>query len=151
MVKKLVLHIWSSRREFAKYSIIGVFGVSLDMSSLFALKEYGHLSAVTAVVINQAVLINYAFFLNKYWAFKSTGITHQQMIRFYLLALANYLFSIAWMWLFHDRIGFNYLATRLVNIGLSVSWNFLLYKHWVYAQKAKISPEGAPSGPNSSC
>ncbi|MBI5729233.1 MAG: GtrA family protein [Candidatus Magasanikbacteria bacterium] len=139
MVKRFIAHLWSARREFAKYFIIGVSGVALDIGSLYVLKEYVHWSAVAAVIVNQAVLINYGFFLNKYWAFKSTGITHRQIIRYYLLALANYLFSIFWMWFFHDRFGFNYLLTRVANIALAVTWNFLLYKHWVYGGKANIS------------
>ncbi|HLD34312.1 MAG TPA: GtrA family protein, partial [Patescibacteria group bacterium] len=83
--------------------------------------------------------INYGFLLNKYWAFKSKGIAQQQMIRYYLLALANYLFSITWMWFFHDHLGYNYLLIRIANIALAVAWNFLLYKHWVYHEKAEIS------------
>ncbi len=139
MLKKFILHLWGARREFAKYFIIGVSGVALDVGSLFTLKEYFHFSAVMAVVVNQLFLINYGFLLNKYWAFKSKGIAQQQMIRYYLLALANYLFSITWMWFFHDHLGYNYLLIRIANIALAVAWNFLLYKHWVYHEKAEIS------------
>lgn len=151
MFKKFILHLWGARHQFAKYFIIGVSGVVLDVGSLFVLKEYFHFRAVMAVVVNQLFLINYGFFLNKYWAFRSRGIAHQQMIRFYLLALANYLLSITWMWFFHDHLGFNYLFTRVANIALAVAWNFLLYKHWVYAELAEISPKVASSWPNSSC
>lgn len=139
MLKKFILYLWSARREFAKYFVIGVSGVLLDISSLYVFKEHLHISAVMAVVVNQLFLINYGFFLNKYWAFKSKGITHQQIIRYYFLALMNYLLSITWMWFFHDHFGFNYLLTRIANIALAVAWNFLLYKHWVYQEKAEIS------------
>lgn len=139
MIKRFIIHLWNARREFARYFIIGLSGVALDIGSLYALKEYGRLNAVLAVVINQAVLLNYVFLLNKYWAFRSKGVTHSQMVRFYFLSLANYIFSIIWMWLFHDRLGFNYLLTRIANIALAVTWNFLLYKHWVYRGKAEIS------------
>lgn len=139
MFKKLILHLWAARREFIRYFIIGVSGVTLDIGSLYILKEYAHLSAVVAVIINQAFLINYAFLLNKYWAFKAKGIGRKQMMRFYSLAGINYIFSIGWMWFFHERLGFNYLIMRLTNIALAVAWNFLLYKHWVYGEKAKIS------------
>jgi len=132
MLRKIVLHFWSLRREFAKYFVIGIVGVGLDMGSLFILKQYFRLTAVMAVIINQVFLINYAFFLNKYWAFKSKGITHHQMVRFYFLSGLNYLVAIGWMYLFHQLLDFDYLLVRLFNIALAVSWNFLLYKHWVY-------------------
>jgi len=138
MFKKILLHFWSLRREFVKYFIIGVSGVILDVGTLYLLKEYAHVRPVVAVIINQAFLINYGFFLNKFWAFKSKGMTHRQIVRFYLLAGANYLFSIAWMWLFSEHLGVNYLIARVANVALAVGWNFLLYKHWVY--------KGAESG-----
>ncbi len=134
MLKKLILHFWSLRREFSKYFIIGVCGVVLDIGSLYLLKEWLHLRPVVAVVINQAFLINYVFFLNKYWAFKSKGITHKQMVRFYILALINYGISVGWMYWFNERLHFQYLAVRLANVALSVAWNFLLYKYWVYRE-----------------
>ncbi len=136
MLKKIILHFWSLRREFAKYFIIGISGVILDIGTLFLLKEYANIRPVVAVIINQAFLINYAFFLNKIWAFKSKGMTHRQMIRFYLLAGANYLFSVAWMWFFNERLEYNYIVARLANVALAVGWNFLLYKHWVYRTPA---------------
>lgn len=134
MIKKLVLHIWNARREFIRYFVIGVSGVVLDVGTLYLLTEYAHLRPVFAIIINQAFLINYGFFLNKIWAFKSKGITHRQMMRFYLLAGANYLFSVGWMWFFNETQHFNYLLVRVSNVILAVGWNFLLYKHWVYAQ-----------------
>ena len=98
-----------------------------------------------AVALNQILIINYVFFLNKYWSFKSDGQTVKQMIKFGVLMAWNYVFAILWMWLFTQLISFTlevnlfggtrdlwYLVVRLVNILLAVSWNFLLYKYWVY-------------------
>jgi putative flippase GtrA len=102
------------------------------MSSLFVLKEYGGLSPVTAVVINQIFIINYVFFLNKLWSFDARGMTGQQILRFLIVALWNYAFAIFWMSLFYERIQMNYLLARILNIILAVSWNFLLYKYFVY-------------------
>ena len=134
MLKKLILHFWSLRREFAKYFIVGISGLVLDIGSLYLFKEYLHLRPVTAVVINQAFLLNYVFFLNKYWAFKVKGITHKQMVRFYILAGINYLISVTWMWLFTEHGHINYLVARLANVALAVAWNFLSYKYWVYRE-----------------
>lgn len=132
MIRKLVLHIWESRREFAKYFTIGISGVLLDLGTLYLLKEYAHLQPVEAVIVNQLFLINYVFFLNKYWAFGSKGMTRRQMVRFYFLAGFNYLVSVLWMWFFTEQLHVYYIIARLANVALAVAWNFLLYKHWVY-------------------
>jgi len=131
-IKKLILHIWQLRRQFVKYFVIGFSGVILDLATLFIFKEYFALRPVVAVVINQILIITYIFLLNKFWTFKAKGITRDQLVRFLLIAFANYIFAVIWMWFFNEILGYNYLLTRLANIIISVSWNFLIYKHWVY-------------------
>lgn len=124
--------LWSHRREFAKYFIIGFSGFVLDIGSLYLLKQHFGFNQVVAVSINQPPLILYVFLLNKKWSFKSAGQTKEQVIRFVTLCLINYGISIAWMWFFSHELGLNYQIARVSNIALAVSWNFLLYKYWVY-------------------
>jgi len=132
MLKKIILHFWSMRDQFIRYFIIGIGAVVLDVGSLYLLKQYLHLLPVLAVVVNGLFVFNYVFFLNKYWVFKSVGVTHKQIVRFFILAAINYAISIGWMYIFNHKLGFNYLLVRVANIALSVAWNFLLYKYWVY-------------------
>ena len=120
------------RHQFARYFVIGLSGVILDIGSLYLLKEYLHFRPVVAVIINGIFLLNYVIFLNKYWAFKSAGVTHKQIVRFFILAGINYAISVGWMYFFNEKLLINYLFARVANIALSVAWNFLLYKYWVY-------------------
>lgn len=142
MLKRLFLFGKSSWREFAKYFVIGVTSFVLDISSLYLFDRYTHLPHYMAVVISQPFILLYVFSLNKWWAFKSKGITHPQAVRFVLLALTNYLIATTWMWFFTKwyqvhllgpRV--DYLFIRLANVVLAVGWNFLLYKYWVYREK----------------
>jgi putative flippase GtrA len=146
MLTSLLTKVWSFRAQFAKYFIIGFSAFVLDIVTLFLFKEYLHLSAVEAVILNQALILNYVFFLNKYWTFKVQGVTRAQIVRFYVVAGMNYGISVAWMWFFTEFHHFviieparyNYLLFRTANIALAVAWNFFFYKFWVY--KAVVSP-----------
>lgn len=147
MVKRLIRHLWAARREFAKYFITGCSAFVLDIGSLYLLKERANFSPVAAVVVNQAFLLNYVFFINKRWSFRSKGITHKQMVKFYMLAGGNYAFSVVWIWFFSHFLNVHYLIARVGNIVLAVGWNFLLYKHWVYKTLDEVAPaEAAVSG-----
>lgn len=137
MLIKFIKWAWSMRGQFVKYFIIGVTGVVLDITLLFVFKEYFGLTPVLSVVFNQILVLAYVFFLNKYWAFKSVGMTGQQMIRFFIVAGGNYLFAIFWMWLLNNRFAVNYLLARIINVALSVAWNFLLYRYFVFVNSAK--------------
>lgn len=138
MLKKIIRQFLS--KQFFRYFLIGISGVALDIGSLYILKTYFDMRPVTAVIVNQLLMLNYIFFLNKKWSFGASGLTHQQMVRFYILAGINYLFSIFWMWVLNENLSVHYLITRIMNIALAVSWNFLLYKFWVFADK-KIPTE----------
>lgn len=138
MIKKLILHLWSMRQQFARYFVVGLGAVILDVGSLYLLKQYLHLRPVVAVIVNQVFLLNYVFFLNKHWAFKSKGVTHKQIVRFFILAGLNYAIAIGWMLFFNEKLGINYLLARVSNIALSVAWNFLLYKYWVYKHEEPV-------------
>ena len=126
------------RREFARYFVVGISGAILDVGSLYLLKEFFHIRPVVAVIVNGVLLLNFIFFFNKYWAFKSKGVTHKQMVRFFILAGINYVISIGWMYFFNHKLEFNYLLVRVANIALSVAWNFLLYRYWVYKHEEPV-------------
>ena len=136
MLKKLALKIfwlfWG--KQFLKYFAIGVSSFVLDLGTLFVFKEYGHLSPVLAVILNQLLIISFVFVLNKYWVFRSGQFAGREAGRFLLVAGGNYLFAVLWMAAFNHYLGFNYLLVRLANVVLAVSWNFLFYKHFVYAK-----------------
>ena len=129
--------MWSVRHQFAKYFVVGLSGVILDIASLILFKEVFGLVPVVAVIINQAVLIVYIFYLNKYWTFRNKEMPHRQMTKFLLLALWNYFFSVVSMFVFNAQLEFHYILVRMLTILVMVSWNFFLYKYWVY--RAEIS------------
>lgn len=144
MVKRIAQFMWSSRVQFAKYVVVGLSGVVLDIGSLWFLKERLAWNAVFAVVVNQAVLLGYNFSLNKYWSFQNTDIPHAQAVRYLSLAGFNYAFAIAMMYLWHDRLGFHYLGVRIGSIACMTLWNFILYKKWVYKTVAVHNSDASP-------
>ncbi len=127
------------RKQLLRYFVIGCSGVILDLGTLYILVNFLHLPPVWGVIINQIIVLNYIFFLNRHWSFSAGGATaYRQMIKFFVVAGFNYLVAISWIWLFNHQLGINYLITRLGNIIVSTIWNFLLYKHWVYKVHAPV-------------
>lgn len=133
MIKKTISYLWSLRQEFAKYFIVGFSGLFLDIGSLILFTEIFGLAPVIAVIINQAFLMAYNFSLNKYWSFRNKEMPHKQLVRYFGLAAFNYSFAVATMYVFNHIFGFDYKWVRVSTIAVMVSWNFFLYKYWVYA------------------
>jgi putative flippase GtrA len=139
MIKKVTKILWAHRVQFSKYFIVGISAVFLDMASLIVFKEYLGIAPVVAVIINQILLIFYVFFLNKHWSFQEKGGTRGQMVRFFIIVGFNYCFSVSAMYIFNHLLNFDYRLVRLASIILAVSWNFFLYKYWVYASPLPLA------------
>ena len=132
ILDKYLNYFWTHREQFIKYFFIGISGTVLDILTLWILKEFFVLLPVVAVIVNQIFILIYIFLLNKKYSFQAGGEYYKQVTKFLIVALLNYLFAILWMWIFNSQLGYNYLLVRVVNIILAVSWNFLLYREWVY-------------------
>jgi putative flippase GtrA len=133
MLKKSAKFLWSLRRQFAKYFVTGIIAVILDMGSLIFLKEVWHFPPFLAVIANQAFVLVFVFLMNKYWSFKEHAMTHRQLYRFAIVVAFNYCFSVSTMYIFNHKLNYDYRLVRLASIILAVSWNFFLYKYFVYA------------------
>lgn len=137
MIKRALRYGWSVRHQFAKYFVVGASGFVLDFGLLVFFKEVFGINPTLAVVANQAFVLAYNFSLNKYWTFGNKEIPHKQLMRYLTLAAANYGFSVLMMYIFNEVLGFDYRLVRLGTILAAVSWNFFLYKYWVYRIDSK--------------
>jgi len=135
MVKKTVHYFWSLRREFAKYFIVGFGSMLLDMGTLILFTAVFGLIPWVSVIINQAIVLSINFTLNKFWSFRNKAMPRAQIIRYLILAVWNYGFSVGAMYLFNQRFGADYRLVRIASIAVMVGWNFFLYKYWVYQEK----------------
>lgn len=98
------------------------------------------MAPVVAVITNQIVVLIFVFLLNKYWSFRGTALSHRQIIRFGIVVVFDYFFAVSAMYVFNHLLKFDYRLVRLASIAVAVSWNFFLYKYWVYVNIGPISP-----------
>jgi len=131
---QLKQYIKNSRKQFAKFFIIGISSLIIDMLLLILLKEKIKLAPVYAVAINQLFVIAYNFLMNKYWSFNSRKQGLKQLTRYAALVCFNYLASIIFMYVFSDVLNIDYRLVRLGTIALLFIFNFIVYKTWVYKE-----------------
>lgn len=127
-----------TRDEFMNYAVVGGSSFAIDVITLTAIKEIFAIPAYIAVLINQAIVIVYNFTLNKHWTFKNKAMPHKQFVKYLAVYGFNYVVSFLFMYLFNERHGIHYLIVRTGTVMLSVSWNFLLYKYWVFGPKGTL-------------
>ncbi|MFB6181705.1 MAG: GtrA family protein, partial [Candidatus Magasanikbacteria bacterium] len=114
--------------------VVGVSGLFLDFAVFALFADFILITAWISEAIAKAVAIGYNFTLNKYWSFQSDKKAHKQLVRFLIVAGFNYVFAVVSMYFFHEQIGFHKYLVKASTVAIMVSWNFLLYKYWVYKE-----------------
>jgi putative flippase GtrA len=120
------------QRQLFCYLVVGGLTVVVDVGLLALLHEsYGvSLGLATTVAFCTAVLVN--FLLNRIamssWGWR--GLT-QHALRYGSLVAANYVITLVVVTT-AGHVGDRYLMAKVAVIAGSTSWNFLLYRHWVF-------------------
>jgi putative flippase GtrA len=135
-VKKTATWVWNERGRMSKYVVSGISALVADMGvyALITRGFGGHviMANIFSVLCGAAT----AFTLNKFWSFNERSNTLRQSRRFIILFVANYVFSQVAFFIFAGKLHLYDMGVKVSIVALSTSWNFLLYKYWVYVVEA---------------
>ena len=73
-----------------------------------------------------------AFIGHKFFAFKKKQETKRQLVRYALLQGTNYFAQLYMVYAFVEIAGLHPTLAKVLGIGITVSWNFFIYKFFVY-------------------
>ncbi len=118
---------WLFREKVFKKFPIG-FGIA---QKLFGTDEYTYVYLISnAIAYSIEFCLN--FTLNKLYSFKSKGPIFAELKRYGLLYIINLIIISSIMYLLSDKVGLSpYISKFLAGI-VTVSWNFIFYKKYVY-------------------
>ena len=121
------------QRQLLCYLVVGGLTVVVDIGLLVLLHEsYGvPLGAATTVAFCTAVVVNFLLNRTAMSSRGSRGLT-QHALRYGSLVVANYVITLAVVTTAGHMSDRSYLVAKLAVVAASTSWNFLLYRHWVF-------------------
>lgn len=133
------------QRHLLSYLVIGGLTVVVDIGILALLHEsYGvALGAATTVAYCIAVAMNFLLNRTAMSSRGSRGLT-QHALRYGSLVMANYVITLVVVTTVGHVSARWYLVAKLLVVAGSTSWNFLLYRYWVFAQPRQTSPKAGP-------
>ena len=120
------------QRQLFCYLVVGGLTVVVDIGLLALLHEsYGvSLGLATTVAFCTAVVVNFLLNRTAMSSWGSRGLT-QHALRYGSLVVANYVITLAVVTT-AGHVGDRYLVAKVAVVAASTSWNFLLYRHWVF-------------------
>ena len=119
--------------RWLKFNAVGVIGAVLQLGVLALLQRLGvHFLIATAVVVEAAVLHNYAW--HKRWTWKDRA---GSLWKFHLAnGLASVVLNLMWMSMFTGWLGWPAVPANMLSIGLTSIVNFALAHRWVFARSS---------------
>lgn len=132
----------SGRAALLQYLVIGVLTVGVDVGLLVLLRDGIGLPIplAAALAFGTSVVVNFA--LNRLLhAGGGSGDLAGHVWRYGVLLSGNLLLTVVVLTA-AERAGLPYLPVKLGIVAAMTCWNFLLYRHWVFAPRPAVSPTG---------
>jgi putative flippase GtrA len=127
--------------QLVRFGLVGGLGFAVNLA-IYALCVHAlgldyHMAAVAAWVV--AVLNN--FFLNRHWTFDASGgRVHFQAMRFFVVSLVAFGFSLLLLTLFVESAGLAKIPAQALAVAGSTPLNFLGNKLWSFRSEVEIFP-----------
>lgn len=130
-ISDLVRSVW---REMAKFGVVGVVNVFIDMG-LYNLLVAGPMSGkiTTAKCISGAVATAFAWIGNRYWTFRGrrNRPVHHEVILFFVVNGIALGLSMAWVAFAHYTLGLQGKVWLNINGLISIGWG-TIFRFWAY-------------------
>jgi dolichol-phosphate mannosyltransferase len=143
----------SRLRQFAKFCVVGVSGLAVDMALLHLLADPRcagwNVSFSKACSAETAMLSN--FFLNEVWTFRGFGSgagarwpVAVRLVKFQLICGVGIGFAVLLLNLFYRKLHLNLYVANLLAIVLVTAWNFLMNACFNWGGQGKKPGVGSP-------
>ncbi len=133
-MKQLYHKVRPHMPQVIRYLISGGTGAFLQLSALQAmLLIWGTGEYKTLTLVSQAIGLVSVFLLHKYVVFRKREKTASQTWRFLVLQAVNFVAQYYMVILFVEILGLYPTIANILAIGVTVCWNFVIYKFIVYA------------------
>jgi len=133
-------------REIAKFGIVGLSALVIDIGLFNILRFYGPDGQgpmfdrpISSKIVSVAVATTFAYFGNRYWTFRHRGRSNmgREYIMFFALNGVAMMIAIGCLWFSHYLMGWDSaladnISANVVGLGLGTAFRFWSYRKFVF-------------------
>ncbi|TAE42548.1 MAG: GtrA family protein [Sphingobacteriales bacterium] len=117
--------------KFLKFSIVGFSGIFVDFGITYIFKEKVKIHKYIASSAGFVFATASNYYLNRVWTFKSVGASAiVQFEKFFIIACIGLIISNTLIYIFNDKLKYNFWVCKLSAIILVSFWNF--FANYIY-------------------
>ena len=118
-----------------KFAVVGFSAFVVDFSTLYIFKEKVRVNKYVANTIAFVVSASFNFALNRAWSFGSQDPNiAAQALKFAVSMSIGFLIATGFIYLFSDKLKFNFYLSKLLAISIAMIWNFGMANLVIFAQ-----------------
>lgn len=123
------------RLSIVRYLIVGFTTFFIDFGIHTLLKfQYGFDENI-ATRWSTLLSMIFNFTASNTWSFKGTSSSNpKKLLKYAGLAIVNFIFYNLMFELLHTRNGLNDIVAKVIITAMIVSWNYLIYRFWVFRE-----------------
>jgi dolichol-phosphate mannosyltransferase len=133
------------RRRSARFIVVGVSGVLVNMLTLYILATRCHLPKIPAAAIaTEAATLN-NFFLHNCWTYNDCSPDRSlltRLLRFHVSALLGVGLALAVFTVLLTALSINYIIANLLGIGAGTVWYYFANSRFIWAPPAQEPSRG---------
>jgi putative flippase GtrA len=124
-------------RNIFLYIIIGMLASISDFLVFIFFTSFELPIYITNALSNGTGLL-ISFTLNRKYNFKISSKRNERFIKFASVSIVNYILNTTIIYILHDY-KFNLVLAKIISIGISAIFQFLLVNFWVFARQEKTN------------
>lgn len=126
--------------QFIKFGIVGVINTVSSWIFYYSLLFLGvhYIISTTIAYILSSII---GFTLNKIWVFKSKNKVSSSLLKYIVTYGSSYLLNVGVMYLLVDIIGISDKIAPLLVLFVTVPYNYVFSKLWVFKKKKEVPKE----------
>ena len=139
-VKKFLSHplLRKHLSQGLRFALCGVVGSSIDLATLTLLVEFFKMNPNISFALSSLFAVIFVFLANKYFTFQNhEGRCAHQAFKFAMVYGTAIIFNITISSLFL-RVGFYYVLSKIIAIGVVAVWNYSLSHGFVFRTKENM-------------
>lgn len=128
--------------RIGRFSIVGVLNTLVDLGVFLLLVKVFSMPVVPANLLAFGVSLANSYLLNRFWTFHDSGTPHSvgNIARFLAFNSTGALLATAALSAL-VTLGVPVLVAKLLSIGVSMTWNYLTMRHFVFRPPDSGRPE----------
>ena len=130
-MRQLIARHRHSIDEFIKFAFVGLLNTGIDVAIFFLLTRSG-IPYVAAQIVSYSCGAANSYLLNKFWTFRSSGLSYAEIVRFTTVNLISLGISVIVLSLLHGMAGLDLAAAKGGATVCALAVNFLGNKLWVF-------------------